>query len=68
MTKDVRKEKMLAILNKTIHDYMYSYEDFLFTMREKLGDYWDDYIEFRNENSDPAWLRGDEPAWLDGDE
>ena len=46
---------MLVLLNKTIHDYMYSYEDFLFYMKEKLGDHWDDYIKFRDDN----W-RGDE--------
>jgi len=44
------EKQMLAILNKAIHHYMYSYEDFLFYMKEKLGDHWDDYIKFRNDN------------------
>ena len=55
------ENQMLAILNKTIHDYMYSYEDFLLYMKQKLGDHWDDYIKFRNLflDCDGNWV-GDE--------
>ena len=44
------EKQMLAILNKDIHDYMYSYEDFLLFIKEKLGNHWDDYIKFRDDN------------------
>ena len=63
------EKQMLAILNKAIHDYMYSYEDFLLYMKEKLGDHWDDYIKFRDDNStSPIKFSSAWSDWSDGDE